>query len=223
MLKSEDMNLLSFPRNPIFLPDMLFCIAALHNYSLLFEGCYADTVEKWLYKAKTEWRDKRTGLLASMLPGASHWKGRRQLRGSYTALNCYCLTIIDKEFARDQYDRMSLYFRKNRPFVGIKEYLNKNPKFHLDVDAGPIIYGLSPSGIAWALGSATFFPNQEFRSRLLKTIEIGGITVREFKKRHYLLGSIVLVGEAVALAMKTNYDFANLVSCESENEQIHLS
>ena len=209
MLKSEDLNLLSFPGTPIFLPDMLFCIAALHNYSLLFEGRYADTVDKWLYKAKTEWRDKKTGLLVSMLPGASHWRGRRQLRGSYTALNCYCLTLIDKEFARDQYERMRYYFRKNRPFVGIKEYLNREPRFRLDVDAGPIIYGLSPSGTEWALGSATFFKDWEFRRKLLNTFEIGGITVRGIKKRHYLLGSIVLVGESVALAMKTNHEFTN--------------
>lgn len=41
------------------------------------------------------------------------------------------------------------------------------------------------------------------------SFEIGRITVRECKKRHFLLGSIAFVGEAVALAMKTNYDFAN--------------
>ena len=209
MHMSRDMNLLSFPGAPVFLPDMLFCIVALHNYSTLYGGRYSDTVRQWLDKAKNEWTDKRTGLLVSMLyrykSARRGWRPR--VRGSYTALNCYCLSLVDASFARDQYERMKRHLVSGRFITGIREYLNWAPPFRLDVDAGPIVNGLSPSGTAWAIGCATFFRDWELRKRLLHAGDIAGITVRGWKKRHYLLGSLVIVGEAVTLAMRTNYQF----------------
>jgi hypothetical protein len=44
----------------------------------------------------------------------------------------------------------------------------------------------------------------EFRNQLLKTAEIAGSTIRWFDKSHYLLANIALVGEAIALAMRTS-------------------
>lgn len=209
--RSRDLNLLSFPHTPIFFPDMLFCIVALHNYSLLFDGKYADTVQLWLHKAKTEWTDKHTGLLFSMLYRNKNGQYSRHpsLRGSYSALNCYCLSLIDDDYAKDQYIKMKCWFRNNRFLTGIREYKNWTPFFRMDVDAGPVINGLSPSGTAWAIGCATFFNDRHFKTRLLRSGDIAGITVRGWKKRHYILGSIVIVGEAVTLAMRTNYQFKN--------------
>ena len=209
MRRSRDLNLLSFPHTPIFFPDMLFCIVALHNYSLLFDGKYADTVQLWLHKAKTEWTDKRTGLLLSMLYQYSNGQHSRRprLHDSYTALNCYCLSLIDPDYAKDQYARMKCWFTSHRFLTGIREYITWKPILRLDVDAGPIINGLSPSGTAWAIGCATFFDDKHFKLQLLRSGDIAGITVRGWKKRHYLLGSLVIVGEAVTLAMRTNYRF----------------
>lgn len=44
----------------------------------------------------------------------------------------------------------------------------------------------------------------DFRYELLRTAEIGGGTVKEKGMRHYRLGEFALVGEATALAMRTN-------------------
>lgn len=43
-----------------------------------------------------------------------------------------------------------------------------------------------------------------FRNKLLKTAEIAGHTVKWNDCRHYLLADVALVGEAIALAMRTN-------------------
>ena len=75
----------------------------------------------------------------------------------------------------------------------------------MDIDAGPIILNLSPSGTAFAIGSSSFFNDTEFRKSLLRTAEIVGHTVKWNDKRHYLLGDIALVGEAITLAMRTNF------------------
>lgn len=80
----------------------------------------------------------------------------------------------------------------------------------MDIDAGPILLNLSPSGTAFAIGSATYFNDIKFRKSLLKTAEIVGHTVKWNEKRHYLLGDIALVGEAIALAMRTNYRIENI-------------
>ena len=66
------------------------------------------------------------------------------------------------------------------------------------------IFNLSPSGTAFAIGCATSMDDTEFRNKLLKTAEIAGSTIRWFDKSHYLLANIALVGEAIALAMRTS-------------------
>lgn len=206
MLMSDDLNLLSFPRTPIFLPDMLVAIVALKQYGILYDGKYSTTVDAWLNKAKTIWRHKSTGLLKSMLPTKKNTK-RRTLRGSYSALNCYYLSLIDPEFAESQYYSLLKTFYSDEAediFWGIHEYLQKRPRFKLDVDAGPIVFGLSASGTAFAIGAATFFNDWKTRSKLLHTAEIAGQTVKRKHTRHYRLGELVIVGEATTLAMRTN-------------------
>ena len=74
----------------------------------------------------------------------------------------------------------------------------------MDADAGPIVFNLSPSGTAFAIGPATYFNDTDFRKQLLKTAEIAGSTFRGWNTNHYLLANVALVGEAVALAMRTS-------------------
>ena len=206
MLFSPDLNLRSFPDAPIFLPDMLYTIAALHNYELLYDSwIYQDTISRWIEKAQTIWLDQETGLLASTLTRKLR-KPRKNVRGSYTALNCSLLSFCANEsFARDQYILFKKIFVKKSPIFGIREYLDKSPQLSFDVDAGPIVFGLSPSASTFALGAATWIGDWEMRSRLLQTASIVGETVVDKAQGtcHYRLGEIAICGEAVALGMRT--------------------
>jgi hypothetical protein len=74
----------------------------------------------------------------------------------------------------------------------------------MDIDAGPIIFNLSPSGTAFVIGAATSLEDSVFRKQLLKTAEIGGSSVSWFGSTHYLLANMALVGEAIVLAMRTS-------------------
>jgi len=207
MLESPDLCLLSFPDTPIFLPDMFFAIVALKNYSVLNNGKYGDSVEKWIKKAKKDFIHQPTGLLVSRLRTGNDNRGN--ISGCYTALNCYCLTQIDRQFAHQQYELMKSHFVKKisllglRP-TGIRENLYTMPQFKFDVDAGPIILDFSPSGIAWAIGAATYFGDWQLRNELMRTAEIAGDTVKDKNSRHYRLGEYAPVGESVVLAMRTN-------------------
>ena len=209
-LSQYDLNLLSFPRKPIWLPDMLVTIVALKNYSRLYNGKYEDTVEAWLMNAKTKWIHKRTGLLAGTLPGASYRQKGIQIRGSHTALNCSYLTLIDSEFASQQYELMKKVFGHETSMlgtkvVGLKEYQNKLPDFSVKPgDAGLIIKGLSAGAMAFAPGAPTYFGDWEFRNQLLRTAEVASGTKKEKGMRHYHMADMFLVGEATMLAMRTN-------------------
>lgn len=205
MLQSPDLNLPSFPDCTVFLPDMLVTLVALSNYGKLYGNLYTDTISLWLSKAKRLWIDKKTGLLTAFYNQyAMHI--RQYVRGSYAALSSSYLTLVDEDFAREQYELTCRVLRRDGLLTGIIEYLDKNPKLDFDPDAGPIINGLSPSGTAFILGAATYFGDWEFRSKLLRTANLAGVTVRQKKKRsrHYRLGEIAIVGEAVALGMRTN-------------------
>ena len=203
--QSPILNLPTYPGECIYIPDMLVAIVALANYSQQYQGEYATTVQMWLEKAKKEWIDQETGLLASFLvEDKDSAEIILPVKGSYSALNTYYLSLVDPEFAKEQYDCLKKYYRQGFPFSGIREYHNKSCWLGMDIDAGPIIFNLSPSGTAFAIGCATSLGDMEFRSQLLKTAEIAGSTIRWFDKSHYLLANVALVGEAIALAMRTS-------------------
>ena len=204
ILESPCLNIPTYPGEPIYIPDMMVAIVALKEYSEINERKFKTTIDKWLLKAKKEWIDEETGLLASFLTEDGIKIG--DIKGSYSALNCYYLTLIDPEFAKDQYTKLKTHFYKSFPFDGLKEYYDRSCLFGIDIDAGPILFNLSPSGTAFAIGCATFFNDWDYRRRLLTTAEIAGHTIKWRNKRHYMLANVFLVGEAITLAMRTNYE-----------------
>ena len=203
--QSPIMNLPTYPGESIYIPDMLVAIVALKKYASQYNGEYSSTVKLWIERAKKEWIDQETGLLASFLEDNN---GKSQIvlpvKGSYSALNCYYLSLVDSEFAQGQYELLKKHFKQDFPVKGIKEYHDRTCLMGMDIDAGPIIMNLSPSGTAFAIGCATSLDDIEFRNKLLKTAEIAGSTVTWFGKSHYLLANVALVGEAIALAMRTS-------------------
>lgn len=194
IMQSPNLNLPTYPDEPVYIPDMLVAIVALYR-----NGNFNSCVDEWIRRAKTEWIDKETGLLKSFL------EENTPLKGSYSALNCFYLTLIDEEFAREQYDLLKKYFYRGEVLAGIKEYTSRSPLLEEDVDAGIILFGLSPSATAFAVGPATFFNDAKSRIALLRTAEIAGHSIKKNGQRHYLLAHIALVGEAITLAMRTNY------------------
>lgn len=208
--QSPILNIPTYPDEPIYVPDMMVALVALSDYARFNNGKYYSTVKDWICRAKSEWLDNKTGLLVSFLDDNGLIDA--PVKGSYAALNCYYLTQIDAEFANEQYDKLKIHFRQSFPATGIREYHDHSCWLGMDIDAGPIILNLSPSGTAFAIGCATYFADTDFRNNLLRPAEIAGHTVKWNNKRHYLLGDIALVGEAITLAMRTNYSTNNIKS-----------
>ena len=203
MRNSPTLNLQTYPNEVVYIPDMLVTIVALSNFTWLCDDRYKSTITEWVNKAKNEWTDKETGLLKSFL----NYDGielSAPVVGSYSALICYYLTFVDEDFAREQYELLKKHFMQHRPLAGIREYYDRTCWLGMSIDSGPILFNLSPSGTAFAIGAATYFGDTDFRKRLLKTGEIAGSTVRGWNTNHYLLANFAIVGEAITLAMRTS-------------------
>ena len=200
---SPTLNLPTYPYENIYVPDMLVAIVALSNYARTHEGRYRPTVERWLEEMKNNWTDDATGLIVSMIPDDATRMENLPVKGSYAALNCYYLTFVDRDLAKEQYELLKKAFLQERPVAGIREYHDRRCLLGMDIDAGPILMNLSPSGTAFAVGSATFFEDQDVRKPFMKTGELAGFTVVRKGMRHYKLADDALVGEAIMLAMRT--------------------
>ena len=194
-------NIPTYPGEMIYIPDMLVALVALARYNQLYKGVYQETVDTWIRKAKTEWIAPQTGLLASYM--YENGDISPLTRGSYSALNCYYLSLVDMDFAKKQYQCLKKHFKQTFPITGIKEYCNEKCWFGFDIDAGPIIFNLSPSGTAFAIGCATALGDRKYRRALLVTAEVVGSTVTHKGKSCYLLAKYALVGEAIVLGLKT--------------------
>lgn len=189
--------------------EMLVAIVVLSDYAKLNNGKYQDTVNRWVQRSKSEWIDTETGLLRSFLSIDGNTSIKSPIKGSYSTLNTYYLKQIAPEFAQEQYTHLKEVFMKDSWLTGFKEYPDGSGFLVMDVDAEPIIFGLSPSGTAFGIGCATYFDDTNLRKHLLNTAEIAGHTVSWNGKRHYLLANIALLGEAITLAMRTNYCTSN--------------
>jgi hypothetical protein len=108
--QSKCLNLPTYPGELIYIPDMLVAIVALDYYSRQHNGKYSDTVNMWVERAKKEWIDKETGLLTSFLAeDADNVEIVLPVKGSYSALNCYYLSLVNPEFAKEQYEQLKRY------------------------------------------------------------------------------------------------------------------
>jgi len=83
------------------------------------------------------------------------------------------------------------------PITGFKEYQKGRHIYKFDIDAGPIVFNLSPTGTAFAIGSATYYKDFKLRKKLLYTAELVGSSVSFTGEKHYLLANFALVGEAI--------------------------
>lgn len=204
ILQSPNMNLQTYPGEFIYVPDMLVSIVALANYSKQNKGEYWSTINAWLQLMQNNWIDTKSGQIVSFIPNEEIGMSKLPAKGSYSALSCYYLTFIDEEFAKEQYDILNNNFYQKRFIKGFREYYDRKCLLGFDIDAGPIVFNLSPTGTAFGIGPSTYFEDWETRKEMLKTAELAGFSISQKDKRHYLLANIALVGEAITLAMRTS-------------------
>jgi hypothetical protein len=183
-----------------YLPDNVVVLASLRNADPLFGTQHGEVAARWLTVARERLLDPRTGLLVFGIDRAgNHVEGSR---GSGAGWNSLYLPFIHQEFAKEQYTGLQRHLVRHLPFglMGVREYPHGVFRFG-DVDSGPVLAGLSPSGTGFAVAGARHAGDVHLLGGLLLTTEAVGSSIQWHGRRRYLFAP--LVGEAIMLATKT--------------------
>ena len=169
----------------IWIPDNAAALAAV---ALGAKCDHRDVpAAQWLAK----WpRDPKTGLL-QFVPGSGP-------RASGNGFNSVYLAYVDAAVAKQQFEAAQRTFGFSLPGLAAWREYPTGVKGKGDIDSGPLIFGLSPSGTGFGLAGASLHDGP--RASMLRTAEAAGFTV-PWGGPHYLLSP--LVGEASVLAART--------------------
>ena len=190
----------SFP-GWIYTADNVIVILSLRLHDLAIEPAYAALIHRWLVFSREKMLDADSGLLRYHVSRAGQASGTA--RGVLQAWNSMWLPLIDEQFSRDQYLKMSNKLLARSPF-GNFDAIREYPAGHsgpTDLVSGPLIFGLSPAATGFAMGGAALWNDQGTLTALLRTAELVGATLSSGKGRRYLFAP--LAGDAVLLAART--------------------
>lgn len=182
-----------------YVPDV---VAAVASVALFEKAAAGDSpfARRWVARARARLLDPATGAL----PFSVDRRGRIRQgpRGCGMGWNSYYLGLVDPEFNREQYRIMKrLFAHRALGFIdGIREW-PRGVRRGGDVDSGPLLLGLTPSGTGFAIAGALLNRDESFLDDLLTTSELAGFTVQRAGRRRY--ATAPLVGDAILLSMKT--------------------
>jgi hypothetical protein len=119
-------------------------------------------------------------------------------RGSGAGFIGLYLAFIDRELARQQWALAKARFgvAPLPGFFALREWPRGVGRGG-DMDSGPVLFGLSPSGTGFAIGAAAAAGDLEAAAGMARTAELAGFTL-PFGGRHFLVGP--LVGDASVTA-----------------------
>lgn len=192
------LNAETYPRE-IYTMDNAVAIASLTLHDQLWPSRAKGLSARWLNFMTHNYQDKTTGLF----PFSFGRDGRayQYSRGSAAGWNSFYLFYGDSHFAKDKFNKLVRHLVAE-PFPGITG-VNEWPsgEGHGDVDSGPLILGLSPSGTGFSIAGAVFTENNALLDDFLFTAELAGFSWQWNGQRRYLFAP--LVGDAIVLAMVT--------------------
>ncbi|HEY3356665.1 MAG TPA: hypothetical protein VGQ83_25670 [Polyangia bacterium] len=184
----------------IYAMDNTVVAAALAVHQLAGRGDHRAVLRRFVAETRARLLDPATGLIAFRLDAAG--RPVQSGRGSGAGWNSFYLPFVDGDLAAEQWARLREHLVVELPLGGaaVREY-PRGTTGRGDVDSGPVILGLSPSGTGFAVAGARHAGDARLVGRLLTTAEVVGGTVQWGGRRRYLVAP--LVGDAILLAMKT--------------------
>lgn len=197
MLARPHYNEETYP-DEIYLADnaaVVASVALYHRFRETPDGLTA----KWCHEVDQNYRDPAGRILVFRIQpdGRPVPEGR----GSGDGWNTFFLYYADAGFAADEFARLKAGYYQELPLgLGALREWPKGQDQAGDVDSGPVILGLSPSGTGFAVAGARFSHDQPMFARLMRTAEVVGCSIGG-SRTHYLCAP--LVGESIMLAMRT--------------------
>lgn len=196
MQKSPVMSVESYPNE-----CWLFCnsvgLAAIRVSDYLDGTDHRDLFERWVSTARDKLIEPKTGLLNSAYTLDGDVMDGPE--GSSIWLAAHCLSLIDPQFASEQYNRARSCLR--RSLAGF-DYALEWPRAcpgSGDVDSGPIIplLDLSAGSTGLAFVGAAHFGDKPYLHGLHASLELGGFPIKTGDKLKYCGSNAV--GDAVLL------------------------
>lgn len=160
-------------------------------------ACIARVLENY----RSRWRDPRNGLLYQSID----FQNGRPLdgaRASGSALAAYFLSFGEREVSRGLHDALvTNAFGSVLGFGFMFEHPGGASRKTGDIDSGPLILGISPSGTGFSLGSCRIFRERPLFVSLARTAYVVGTPISRDEKRLFVMGGPL--GNSILLAMFT--------------------
>jgi hypothetical protein len=169
--------------------DGLVGLTALRLHDRLDAPRYPGVISRWIAEA-VDRLDSTTGLIPHAAD-ATTGHPITAARGSSQSLMLRFLAEVDPALARGQYERFRKLFVVQRPGLppGIREFPGGS-RGNVDVDSGPVLFGMGASATVVAVGTARTFGDEELAAPLEQTVEATAIPVTLSGEKRYLLGKL---------------------------------
>lgn len=166
-------------------------------------GRSAAALDVWEQRFREHCVDPRTGLLWQSI-GASGKTADSRARASGTAMVAWLMAGPRPALSRDLYQALRRErYREVLGFAGIREHAGDDDGPG-DQDTGPLLFGLSPSATAFALGAARAQHDSRTFTRLYASAHFFGAPVDGDQRRNFVVGGPL--GDALLAATVTALD-----------------
>jgi hypothetical protein len=159
-----------------------------------------DVISAMRVHYQKDWRDPRSHLLFQAVD-VRDGRARDQARASGTALAAYFLSLGEPVVAASLFQAVRTNLVGS--FLGFG-YVDEYPRGipgKGDIDSGPVILGVSPSGTGFTLASCRTFHDRDLFVQLYRTVHLAGAPVSFGDRRMFVTGGPL--GNAIMLAMLT--------------------
>ncbi|MDB4990697.1 MAG: hypothetical protein JWN04_5875, partial [Myxococcaceae bacterium] len=179
----------------------VIAVCALRRVDQVIDTHRSRLIARWLARVAQR-RDPRTGLIPHQAD-ATTGVPVVGARGSSQALLQRFWPIVDPSGSARDYQRFrELFVDSALGFAGVREY-PKGSNGPADVDSGPLLFGLSPSASAVAIGAARAGGDAMLATALMQEADVLGWPWRAHGKRRYFAGLLPIADAFLTWARTT--------------------
>ncbi len=153
-----------------------------------------------LQQMRKGWRDPHTGLLLQAIDGRTGLSSDRG-RASGTALASYFLSMGESEISGALFAAVRTHLAGSIMGFGYVDEYAAGESGGGDIDSGPLIFGMSPSGTGFSIACSRAFGDRTLYMNLARTAYLAGAPVSRGAERYFITGGPL--GNAIMLAMFT--------------------
>jgi hypothetical protein len=181
-------------------PDVAAVIGSIGLHARATKTDRTELLARWAAKFEPCALDRGTGLLVQRVTSGS-CEAEDAPRGSGTAIAAYFLSFATPALSKKLYDALAAKLAVNvLGFGGIREYA-RGVAGEGDVNAGPIVFGVSVGATGFGLGAARANGDRDGFRALYRSTSLFGVPTSVDQRTAFAMGGFL--GNALLLAMLT--------------------